>query len=63
MDSGEDDQDNNKTNDSEDYTGITIQSHTAFVRKHVGSNEKGNTERRVYHHNDGGKDKAYSEGR
>lgn len=62
MNSRKDKQNNKKTNDPKDDTGVAVQIHTAFARKHVGSYEKGDAERWVYHHQNGGKDKTYSEG-
>jgi hypothetical protein len=62
VDSREDEQDNENADDTKDDAGIAVQIHTALACKEVGSDEEGDTERRVYHHHDGGKDKAYSEG-
>lgn len=61
MDSREDEQNNEKTNDSEDDAGIAVQIHTTFPGEQVGDDEEGGTERRVYKHHDGGKDKADNE--
>ncbi|MNG72723.1 hypothetical protein D3C81_585010 [compost metagenome] len=56
MDSSEDEQNSEKTNDSKDDTGVTVQIHSPLACKQVGSDEEGNTKHRVYHHHDGGKD-------
>lgn len=55
MDSRKDEQDNKKANDTKDYAGIAVQIHTTLACKHVGSDEEGDAERRVYHHHNGGK--------
>lgn len=55
-------QKNDKTNDPEDDAGITVQIHTALACKQVGREEEGDTKCCMYHHHDGSKDKAYSEG-
>ncbi|WP_157798861.1 hypothetical protein [Serratia marcescens] len=62
MDSGKDEQYDEKANDPKDDAGVTVQIHTALACKQVGSDEEGDTECRVYQHHDGGKDEAYSEG-
>ncbi|WP_157765421.1 hypothetical protein [Serratia sp. BW106] len=61
MDSSENEQNSEKTNDSKDDTGVAVQIHSTFPREQVGGDEEGDTERRVNKHHDGGKDKAYSE--
>ncbi|CAI0849492.1 Uncharacterised protein [Serratia quinivorans] len=58
MNSREDEQNSEKTNDSKDDAGVAIQIHPPLACKHVGSDEEGDAERRVYKHHDGGKDKA-----
>ncbi|WP_413715026.1 hypothetical protein [Serratia ureilytica] len=58
MNCSEDEQNNEKTNDSKDDAGITVQIHTAFACKQISSDEEGDAEHRVYKHHDGGKDKA-----
>lgn len=62
IDSRKDEQNKEKANDTKDDAGVTVQIHTALACKQVGSDEEGDTERRVYHHHDGGKGEAYSEG-
>ncbi|NWA70868.1 hypothetical protein HX775_02910 [Serratia proteamaculans] len=61
MDSSEDEQNSEKTNDSKDDTGVTVQIHSPLACKHVGSDEEWDAERRVYHHHNGGKDEADNE--
>jgi len=61
MDSSADEQNKEKSNDSKDNTGVAVQIHSTFTCEQVGCDEEGDTERRVYKHHDGGKDKACSE--
>lgn len=61
MDSREDEQNSEKTNDTKNDTDVAVQFHPSLACKHVGNDEERDAERRVYHHHGGGKDKADNE--
>lgn len=62
MNSREGEQNNKKTDDPKNDAGVTVQIHTAFACKQISSDEEGDSERRVYKHHNGSKDKAYCKG-